>query len=148
MNCSAPATGEFSIKVFGLTDADLTAYSSLFFRQSKWIQNKPSCDIQRRLITLFLPLHNKNTGALLCSTNYYQIKLFSLSHFKCYSVRFQHLPQLNHLDKIKHETKWLTETIWWITFRIGDINTDSPVRMNTNTPVTLCSLQTKRERNS
>lgn len=31
--------------------------------------------------------------------------------------------------------------IWLITFKIGDINTDSPVRMNTNTPVSLCSLK-------
>lgn len=32
------------------------------------------------------------------------------------------------------------------TFKIGDISTDSPVRMKTNTPVTLCSLAKQAER--
>lgn len=32
------------------------------------------------------------------------------------------------------------------TFKIGDINTESPVRMKTNTPVTLCSLEKQAER--
>lgn len=32
-----------------------------------------------------------------------------------------------------------------ITFKIGAINTDSPVSMNTTTPVTLCSLQKEKE---
>lgn len=36
-----------------------------------------------------------------------------------------------------------------ITFKIGDMNTERPVKMNTITPVTLCSLKTTTtEKNS
>lgn len=54
-----------------------------------------------------------------------------------------------HTDVQKcHKQQKKKEKTSLLTFKMGDINTDSPVRMKTNTPVTRCSLENRQKQTS